>query len=132
MFDIAWSEMLVVGVLALLVLGPKELPGLLRTAGQWMSRARAVARDFQRAMDDAARQADVPDVGKIQRDLNQMSRVDFSEVARRSALATQSSHPVATAVTTQAVPVIEPAPAVPPVEIAPPPQAAPQTPPAQV
>jgi len=87
MFDIGWQELMVLGVLALLVVGPKELPGLLRTAGQWAGRARSMARDFQRSMEDAAREADLDEIRNFQnikRDVENMARLDPAEQARRS------------------------------------------------
>lgn len=54
MLDMGWGELMVVGVVALIVVGPKDLPGLLRTAGNFMGRARGMARDFQRSMEAAA------------------------------------------------------------------------------
>lgn len=62
MLDIGFMEILVIGALALIVVGPKELPGLLRTVGQYAGKARAMAREFQRTMEDAAREADLGDV----------------------------------------------------------------------
>ncbi len=62
MLDIGWSELLVVGVLALLVVGPRELPRLMRTVGQWAGKARSLAREFQRNMDDVAREADLKEL----------------------------------------------------------------------
>src|ERR1043165_5248318 len=58
MFDIAWSELLVVGVVAWVVVGPKDLPKLMRTAGQWAGRARAMADQFRRSFDEMAREPD--------------------------------------------------------------------------
>ena len=57
MFDIAWSELLVILVVALVVVGPKDLPRLMRTAGQWAGRARTMADQFRRSFDDMARQS---------------------------------------------------------------------------
>ena len=62
MFDFSWSEILLIGVVALVVIGPKDLPRVLRTAGQWMSRARAVARDFQVQVDQLVRESELQDV----------------------------------------------------------------------
>jgi len=87
MLDIGWQELLVIGVLALLVVGPKELPGLLRTVGQWAGKARSVAREFQRSMEDAAREADVAEFQKlkdVKRDVESMTRLDYSEQAKRA------------------------------------------------
>lgn len=62
MLDIGWSELLVVGILALLVVGPRELPRLMRTVGSWARQARGLAREFQRTMDDVAREADLKEL----------------------------------------------------------------------
>lgn len=54
MFDLGWMELLVIGIVALIVVGPKDLPGMFRTVGQFMGKARAMAREFQRTMEAAA------------------------------------------------------------------------------
>lgn len=54
MFDIGFSELLVVGVVALIVVGPKDLPGMFRTLGRFTAKARSLGREFTRAMNDAA------------------------------------------------------------------------------
>ena len=54
MFDIGWMELLLIGVVALIVVGPKELPVLFRTVGRYMGKARGMAREFQRSMEQAA------------------------------------------------------------------------------
>lgn len=64
MLDIGWSELLVIGVVALIVVGPKDLPKLFRALGQWVGRARGMARDFQRAMNEAADESGVSDIKK--------------------------------------------------------------------
>lgn len=61
MLDIGWSELLVIGVVALIVVGPKDLPMMFRTLGRFTAKARSMGREFQRAMDDAARESGVTD-----------------------------------------------------------------------
>ena len=58
MFDLGMSELLVIGVVALIVVGPRDLPGMFRTVGRFTGKARELARDLQRAMDQAADEAD--------------------------------------------------------------------------
>lgn len=64
MFDIGFSELLLIGIVALIVIGPKELPGLFHTLGRFTARARQLGREFNRAMNDAARESGVDDVAK--------------------------------------------------------------------
>ena len=64
MFDIGWGELVVIGVVALIAIGPKELPGVLRTAGQWMGKIRRMASEFQGQFQEAMREAEMADVKK--------------------------------------------------------------------
>ena len=64
MFGLGASEMVVIGIVALIVIGPKDLPGLFRTMGQFTGKARMMAREFSRAMDQAANEAGVKDISK--------------------------------------------------------------------
>lgn len=64
MFDIGWSELLVIGVVALIAIGPKELPGVLRMVGQWMGKARRMAAEFQGQFQEAMREAEMADLKK--------------------------------------------------------------------
>lgn len=77
MFDIGFMELMVIGALALIVVGPKELPGLLRTVGQYAGKARAMARDFQRTMEDAAREADLGDVADAVKKGGKLNKLPF-------------------------------------------------------
>ena len=72
MLDLGWSEILIIGVVALIVVGPKDLPKMLRTLGQYAGRAKSIARDFQRSMDDAARQADIEELREVKKGLDDM------------------------------------------------------------
>jgi sec-independent protein translocase protein TatB len=64
MFDIGWSELVVIAVVALIAIGPKELPGVLRMVGQWMGKARKMAAEFQGQFNEAMREAEMADVKK--------------------------------------------------------------------
>src|SRR5689334_19706432 len=64
MFDIGWSELVVIAVVALIAIGPKELPGVLRTVGQWMGKARRMAAEFQGQFQEAMREAEMADLKK--------------------------------------------------------------------
>jgi sec-independent protein translocase protein TatB len=62
MFD--WNELLIIGAAALIFIGPKELPGTLRTMGKFVAKARGMARDFQTNVDDMVREAELDEVKK--------------------------------------------------------------------
>ena len=64
MFDLGWTEMLVVGIVALIVIGPKDLPVLFRNVGRWVGKMRGMAREFSTAMNQAADEAGVKDIQK--------------------------------------------------------------------
>ena len=64
MFDLGWTELLIIGVVALIVVGPKDLPKMFRTLGQFTAKARNMAREFQRAMDSAADESGVRDIAR--------------------------------------------------------------------
>lgn len=69
MFDISWSELMLIAVVALIVIGPKELPGLLRTVGRVVGKLRRSADEFRRQFNDTVRDAGGED---LQRELNQL------------------------------------------------------------
>jgi sec-independent protein translocase protein TatB len=64
MFEIGWGELLIIGVVALIAIGPKELPGVLRMLGQWMSKLRRMASEFQSQFHEAMREAEMADLKK--------------------------------------------------------------------
>jgi sec-independent protein translocase protein TatB len=64
MFDIGWGELLLIGIVALVVIGPKELPGALRSLGQWMGKLRRMASEFQGQFQEAMREAELADLKK--------------------------------------------------------------------
>lgn len=64
MFDIGWDEMALVAVVALIVIGPKDLPVVLRQVGRWTRKAREMAGEFQRGVDDMVRETELADLKK--------------------------------------------------------------------
>lgn len=64
MFDISWTEFLLIGIVALVVIGPKELPGVMRTIGQYTRKIRGMAADFQGQFQEAMREAEMADLKK--------------------------------------------------------------------
>ncbi len=64
MFDIGWGKIIIIAVIALVVIGPKELPAVLRTVGQWMGKIRRMAAEFQGQFQEAMREAEMADLKK--------------------------------------------------------------------
>lgn len=64
MFDVGYSELLLIAIVTLLVVGPKELPNLLRTIGKWTGKARAMARHFRSGFDTMIREAEIDEMNK--------------------------------------------------------------------
>jgi len=64
MFDIGWGELIVIGVVALIAIGPKELPGALRALGHYMGKIRHMAAEFQNQFQEAMREAEMADLKK--------------------------------------------------------------------
>lgn len=62
MLDLSWSHILVVLVVALVVVGPKDLPRLMRMVGRWMAKARAMADQFRKSFDEMARQSELDEL----------------------------------------------------------------------
>jgi sec-independent protein translocase protein TatB len=119
MFDIGWSELVVIAVVALIAIGPKELPGVLRMVGQWMGKARKMAAEFQGQFQEAMREAEMADLKKsfdevkeaatgftsnnimtsLERDVGKALDIDGIDKAAASASATPAIEPPATPTT---------------------------------
>ncbi len=82
MFDLGWTELLVVGVVALIVVGPRDLPQMFRTLGQFTAKARGMAREFTRAMEDAADASGAKDVARDLRSATDPRKMGLDEVDR--------------------------------------------------
>jgi sec-independent protein translocase protein TatB len=114
MFDIAPTELMLVALVALVVIGPKDLPKLMRTVGYWVGRARGVARHFRSGMDEMMRQAEIEEMEKRWADEN--ARIMREHPATDVPAATSEQPDIAPYTVPAADPVAEaPAPADPPV-----------------
>lgn len=76
---LSWSEMLIIGVVAIVVVGPKDLPALLRTVGGWFGRMKRMARDFQRQLDQAVRDEELDKLRKEVADLHRTTNADLNK-----------------------------------------------------
>ena len=81
MFDIGYAEILVIAVVALVVIGPKDLPRVMRTVGQWVGRARGMARHFRSGVDTMIREAELEEMEKKWRDENERIMRDHPAAA---------------------------------------------------
>lgn len=77
MFDIGYSELLLIAVVALVVIGPKELPKVMRTVGEWVGRARGMARHFRSGIDTMIRESELEEMEKKWRDENERIMREF-------------------------------------------------------
>ncbi len=80
MFGLGWGEVVVIGIVALIAIGPKELPTVLRTLGQWMGKVRRMANEFQGQFQEALREAEFADLQKhaeeITTSVNEIGNID--------------------------------------------------------
>lgn len=87
MFDVGWTEMLVIAVVMIVVVGPKDLPKMLRTFGKTTAKLRSMAGDFRRQFDEALREAELDDLKSTvdsvrSLDPRQMIRKEFDPIAK--------------------------------------------------
>ena len=75
MFDLGWTEMMIIAMVALVIIGPKDLPNALKSVAYWVRKGRGAVREFQRGIDDMVREAEL---GDVRRDLEAATRPDFS------------------------------------------------------
>jgi sec-independent protein translocase protein TatB len=119
MFDIGWSEILVIAAVAIVVVGPKELPKMLRTFGKTMGQVRRTANDFKRQFDQALREAErQADLGDTKKELQSIARMDplkdakkdFDATMKKATGVTGAAGAAAAAKANGAAPVASPAP----------------------
>ena len=113
MFDIGWTELLVIAVVAIVVIGPKDLPRAMRFVGQWTGKMKRMAREFQSQFNEALREAELDTVKK---DIEAIGKIDpMAGVRKEMAKVDQSvrdlDKPAAPAAAEPVTPVPAPAPA---------------------
>jgi len=132
--DIGWSELAVIAILALVIIGPKDLPRVMRTMGKWMQKARSISREFQSSIDEVIREADLEDARKTiesarnlgaENALDQMidptggmkeEMRDIEDSARQAASGKDSAAGNKTGATEEKAPTVKPAGEAPPAE----------------
>lgn len=82
MFDIGWQELFLIGVVTLVVVGPKDLPRVLRTGARFLHKARAMSREFQNGLAEMAREAELDD---IKQRIEHAARYDLADELRNAA-----------------------------------------------
>src|SRR5688572_1421116 len=96
MFDISWGKLVIIGVVALIVIGPKELPAVLRQLGQWMTKIRRMASEFQGQFNEAMREAEMADLKKQFDDTTAAVKSTFDTTDIKNELEKMIQDPTAT------------------------------------
>lgn len=111
MFDIGWSELLVIGIVALVVIGPKDLPKVFRAVGQMISKVRTMAGEFQGQFQEAMREAEIADLKNEAEKLAQSAKTavenpiqSIQDDIQKSIEAPQSPPPATDAQINEAIP----------------------------
>jgi sec-independent protein translocase protein TatB len=81
LFDLGMSELLVIGVVALIVIGPKDLPKALRVAGFWVKKARTLSREFQSSVEQMIREAELDE---MRQELKKATEIDVEKEFRQT------------------------------------------------
>jgi len=89
MFDLGWTELLVIGIVALIVVGPKDLPGMFQAIGRFVGKAKGMAREFSRAMNDAADQSGMSDIQKTFKSASNPMKTAMNELKKTTDDATR-------------------------------------------
>lgn len=121
MFDFAWSELAVIGVVALIVIGPKDLPGAIKAVGDMVRKARRMAAEFQTHVDDMVKDADL---AKVRDQINEIKNFDIKgeiekQIDKDGSIRSAFNDPFATPTATITAPPPEEIPPVAAAELAP-------------
>ena len=81
LLDFGWSELMLIGLVALIVIGPKDLPKALRIAGFWVRKARTMSREFQSSVEQMVREAELDEV---RQELNKATQIDLDKEFRNT------------------------------------------------
>ncbi len=81
MFDIGWQELFIVAVLAIIVVGPRDLPRTLKTVMSYVRKAKGMARDFQNGIDEVAREVELDDIRK---EANKIAHMDLDKEVKET------------------------------------------------
>jgi sec-independent protein translocase protein TatB len=81
MFDIGWAEMAIIMLVALIVIGPKDLPRVARTVGRWVGKGRALAREFQTQLEEMAREAELD---KVKQEIERAGRGNLGKTIEKT------------------------------------------------
>lgn len=108
MFDMGWSELLLVAVLAIVFVGPKDLPRVMRTVGQYAAKMRAMVREFQNSFEDLARESELEELRKQVAEMRETAMKPLADLQRSASISSDELNAAATTEPTEA-PAAEPA-----------------------
>lgn len=108
MFDMGWSELLLVAVLAIVFVGPKDLPRVMRTVGQYVAKMRAMMREFQNSFEDLARESELEELRKQVAEMRETAVKPLADLQRSASISPDQLNASATPTPTEP-PTAEPA-----------------------
>jgi sec-independent protein translocase protein TatB len=116
MFELDWGKLVIIGIVALIAIGPKELPTVLRTLGQWMGKIKRMANEFQGQFQEALREAEMADLKKQADDLKSSvgDFTNFDPMAETPKAADPVAAPASPAETAPVLPPVDVPPAIEP------------------